>query len=301
MTADQQPCWICKSVNTRIWKNRNLSRELIPEDFKITDSRYGVTLSLLRCADCGFIFASSDEVHDLVRLYERLDDPDYEQGMDTRAIQMQWLLSIGKSEHPGAKSLLEIGSGSGLLLKEACLAGLDAVGVEPSRALVATAERINGVKVLQGTYPHPEIADRRFDLVYLVDVIEHVDRPLDLLKSCREALNAGGRLVVVTPDISSLAARALGKRWWHLRLAHVGYFDDQSMKHAAEAAKLRVVHTRRASWFFPLRYLLERAAVYLPLAPLNRWSHRVGALRNVYDRTVRVNLHDSTVFVMGQI
>ena len=105
-------------------------------------------------------------------------------------------------------------------------------------------------------------------------------------------------MVVVTPDISSLAARRSGKRWWHLRLAHVGYFDGTSMERAAEAAGLRIVHTERAVWFFPVRYLLERLAVYFPIAGLNRWSDRNPLLRRLYERTLRVNLHDSTVFFL---
>lgn len=295
--ASAKSCWICKSSNSKLWKPRNLDRELRPEDLQITDSRYGMTLTLLKCGECGFIFAEGKEVEALTALYEQLVDSDYEQGIENRALQMKWLIDIGLSQRPGAKSMLEIGSGVGLLIKEAQSRGLDAVGVEPSRSLVQAATQLTGVQLLQGIFPHPALAGRRFDIIYMVDVIEHVSDPVGLIQECGKALAPGGVLIVVTPDIGSMAAKILGHRWWHLRLAHVGYFDDRSMERAASAAGLKVLNRKRALWFFPVHYLAERVSVYLPVEPLVRMTKQ--PLRALYQRVVKVNLRDSTVFLLS--
>ena len=63
----------------------------------------------------------------------------------------------------------------------------------------------------------------------LVDVIEHVADPLALLRGARDYVAPGGLVLLVTPDVDSVAARLFGKRWWHLRLAHVGYFNRRSL------------------------------------------------------------------------
>ena len=64
-----------------------------------------------------------------------------------------------------------------------------------------------------------------------------------LLEHARQLLAPGGALLVVTPDFGSVARLLLRKRWWHFRLAHVGYFDARSLNQACTRARLRV--TRR--------------------------------------------------------
>lgn len=298
MSTSSATCRVCGSDKVSNWKSRNLDRDLAPADFKITDSQYGVTLTLHKCAACSFIFADASELGDLNDLYEKLDDPSYEEGAENRSIQMRWLLKLGLGSHPQARTLLEIGSGGGLLIAEAQKLGLEAIGVELSKSLVAAAERLNGVKLIQGIFPHPQLAGKSFDLVFVVDVIEHVENPVQLLADCAGALAPGGLLVVVTPDVSSVAAKVLGQRWWHFRLAHVGYFNNASMRKAADQAGLVIRSSRRTRWFFPVRYLAQRAAVYLPLGGINKKAEQVAPLRRLYDRIVPLNLFDSFAYLL---
>ncbi|MCH2127095.1 MAG: class I SAM-dependent methyltransferase [Pirellulaceae bacterium] len=290
-------CWVCGHAEAVLWKARNLERELLPEDFSITDRRYGVTLKLFQCQQCHFIYADGDEVSELITLYEQLEDESYEKTQPARALQMRWLLDRALKLHPQARSLIDIGAGAGLLVSEARQRGLEAVGVEPSRSLVDAARRIYGLQLSCGVFPHQELAQRRFDLIMLVDVIEHVSEPLQLLRHCQESLAEGGRLVVVTPDVSSLAARILGRRWWHLRLAHVGYFSSRTLQRAAKNAGLAEVRCFRAKWFFPVEYLAQRLESYLPIAWWNRLAIKLPLLRWCYRQVVPLNLRDSIVSI----
>jgi 2-polyprenyl-3-methyl-5-hydroxy-6-metoxy-1,4-benzoquinol methylase len=292
---------VCGSQHTTPWKPRSLERELRPEDFRITDLHYGATLALRHCGDCDFIFAEGEEVCSLVALYEQLSDPEYEQTQDTRRRQMRWLLDKVREFRPQARALLDVGAGTGLLVAQARGLGLDAIGVEPSHALVEAAATHNGVELLQGTFPHAKLQGRKFDVITLVDVIEHVSRPVELLRECAQALSPDGIVVAVTPDVRSIAARLLGKRWWHFRVAHVGYFSRRSMKAARRAAGLREISVFRAKWFFRVRYLAERLSRYLPLGWMNRRASRPGWMNRLYGRVVAVNLHDSTVIILARI
>ena len=65
-------CPVCQAGHLRFCRSRNLDRELTPEDVQITDSRYGVTLTLYRCADCTFVFADPAETPELIALYEQI-------------------------------------------------------------------------------------------------------------------------------------------------------------------------------------------------------------------------------------
>jgi SAM-dependent methyltransferase len=158
---------------------------------------------------------------------------------------------------------------------------------------VKTATEINGIEILHGVFPHPALSNRLFDLIFLVDVIEHVSDPVKLLRDCAESLSPIGLLLIVTPDVDSIAARILRQRWWHFRLAHVGYFGRISLERAVRAAGLSPVYLSRAKWFFSVGYLAERLAVYLPIHRLNRLASRVQLLRWFYARVIPLNLRDS--------
>jgi len=291
-------CWICGATGALHWKDRSIQRPLEPEDLQITDHRYGVTLSLLRCGECGFIFSNDKEVDELVSLYEKMSDPGYEESQEGRAQQMRWLLRKARRANPSARSLLDVGAGSGLLVAEAKCLGFNAIGVEPSHSLVKLARDLYQVDLLQGVFPHPMLSNHRFDVIFLVDIIEHVSTPLELLRHCAAALAPQGIIILVTPNVDSLAANLLGQRWWHFRLAHVGYFSHSSLLKAIERAELTVVKHFSAKWFFRVSYLAERLESYLPVSEFNRLCSKTVALRWLYDRVIPLNLHDSIVLVL---
>jgi len=292
------PCPVCGSTNVRPWKTRKIKEHITPEDLRITDARYGLTLPLVKCGECGFRFADTVGVERLTSLYERLTDPEYEEGHSSRLLQMRWLISLAREAHPDAKTALDVGAASGLLVAETQRAGFNALGIEPSRSLVEAARRHHGVKILPGVLPHPDLEGMRFDVIFLVDVIEHVSDPIDLLQCCADRLADRGILLIVTPDVSSFAARAFGSRWWHCRLAHVGYFNQKSLERAFERVDLHAFQWLRAKWFFSVDYLASRLESYLPVAWFNRIARRIGPLRWLYARIIPLNLLDSYVVLV---
>src|SRR5271166_1111685 len=152
-----QLCRVCGSGHVRFWRRRTLDRKLVPDDLRITDSRYGITLDLWKCKDCDFIQADGDEISELFELYSKLDDPTYESGRETRALQMQWVLEQGLNAHPSAATLLDVGAGTGLMVIAAKERNLEAIGVEPSHSLVAAGHAQNALskdELIQGTIPH---------------------------------------------------------------------------------------------------------------------------------------------------
>ena len=128
----------------------------------------------------------------------------------------------------------------------------------------------------------------------LVDVVEHVGDPVALLRACR-GHGSGGHLLVVTPDAASVAARWLGRRWWHLRLAHVGYFTRPTLTDALARAGLVAERWWRPGWVFEVGYLVERVGSYAPPAALGRPPHgKTSGPR----RTVPLNLYDSLAVIV---
>lgn len=281
-----EPCWICGSPDLALVRRGNLPAAIGPEAFRITDSAYGRTGDLYDCRACGFRQVRGLE--GVLDRYRAMDDPAYEATRAPRALQARRLLqALRKYRRDGR--LLDVGAGSGILVEAARGMGYAAEGVEPSEALQATAVR-HGLPVHLGVLPQADIAGP-YDLATVVDVIEHVPDPVGLMRSVREVLAPGGLCLVVTPDVGSLAARLLGARWWHYRVAHIGYFDRATLTRALEKAGFEIVEASRPTWYFPASYLGERALGYLPggrRLPVPSWLARV---------TLPLNLFDSLLFV----
>ena len=262
VTVDD-PCWICGNPGTTPCAEGAEVGTLTPDDLRISDKRYGLTLPLVRCDACGFVFAAHGSLPALTALYAQLDDAEYGASAVGRRRQMAHLLRWATAGLPRPARLLDVGAASGILVSEATALGFESVGVEPSRPLAERA-RADGLEVHDGVLPHPALDGATFDIVTLIDVIEHVDDPLGLLGMCRRHLAPGGRLVVVTPDLGSVAARVLGARWWHRRLAHVSYFDRGTLTAALRRSGLEPERWGRPRWYFPAEYLFTRVLQYVP-------------------------------------
>jgi 2-polyprenyl-3-methyl-5-hydroxy-6-metoxy-1,4-benzoquinol methylase len=288
-------CWVCGGTRTHEAFQGLRSGAVVADDLKVTDARYGLCWRMVRCASCGLVFADPPPETDLEQAYADLEDPEYEEGNEYRLLQMRRLMwSITRRRSSG--TLLDVGAGTGLLVRAAQEAGFQAIGVEPSRRAATAARSLNGVEVLQGVLPHAGLGDARFDVITAVDVIEHVMNPVGLLRTMVGYLAPGGLLVVTTPDVSSWAPRVLGRRWWHCRLAHVCFFDPGSMQEAAERASLTIVGKERQLWWFSVEYLANRVGGLVPV--LGRVTSRVvRALPSAVGRQlVPLNLMDSWVY-----
>jgi SAM-dependent methyltransferase len=253
------PCWVCDSQKMEFAKGSNIPETLNSEAFSITNSYYGTTGEIQRCKNCGFLQCS--ELENVLKFYEESEDPLYEEGRTARALQADRLLKVvQKYQHQGR--LLDIGSGSGILVEQAIKMGYSAEGIEPSKWLQGQAQKY-GLPIYLGTFPHPDLTGP-YDVVTLIDVIEHVPNPVNLLSNIYNVLSEKGVLVVETPEVGSLMARILGWKWWHFRIFHIGYFNRKTLKMALDKAGFRQIGIKRPTWYFTADYLFERLLRYLP-------------------------------------
>lgn len=280
--SDSVACWICGANSWRLFKESSLHGQISSDDFKITDARYGHTGQIDQCQACGF--KQVKDVDSVLRFYESLEDSAYDQNREQRGLQARKIIEAVRKHKKGGR-LLDVGAASGILLEQAAKLGFDGEGVEPSRSLAKRA-MASGLKVHLGIFPHPQIVGP-YDVITLVDVIEHVPNPIPLLRDIANHLKPDGVGVVTTPDVESFIARMLGPRWWHFRVAHIGYFSRATLEKALVAAGLEVVEVTSPAWYFTYDYAWERAMVYVP-----RFL-RFRLPKFLREATIRVNFHDS--------
>lgn len=88
-------------------------------------------------------------------------------------------------------------------------------------------------------------SNRKFNLILLLNLIEHVDDPVAVLAKMRSLLAPGGQILVKTPNHDSLDARMFrGRSWGGLHCPrHWVLFTPESFERAATSAGLRVERT----------------------------------------------------------
>jgi SAM-dependent methyltransferase len=252
-------CPACASADIRRYKKGTFSGPLTQDEIKITDNQYGKTWDLSICSDCGHIFANPNPTPAyLAFLYGQVEDPLYEDETAGRRRNFLRILRHLEKLGPEKGPLFDVGAATGILLDLARRRGWEPAGIEPSSWAVRAAADKHGLDLIEGTLETASLPEDRYAAVTMVDFIEHTPLPFEAVRKARAILRPAGILVLVTPDIHSRAARLAGRRWWHLRPAHLAFFSRKSLEALLRRAGFSVVAERRYAWTFSAHYLLSR-------------------------------------------
>jgi len=114
----------------------------------------------------------------------------------------------------GEKGLLvDVGCGGGLLLRMLRERGLPVLGLETSIPAATSAWKRNGVAVVCGDLSKSPIERGTCAAVTMFHVLEHLHDPVSYLRSARDLLVPGGRLVVQVPNASCWQFLMFGDHW----------------------------------------------------------------------------------------
>jgi SAM-dependent methyltransferase len=109
--------------------------------------------------------------------------------------------------------LLEIGCGTGDLLKVLENEGWDVEGLEVSTYAVRLAREQCAGRIAEGTLDDLPDEAGPYDAIVMKHAIEHLPSPATALERCRDHLRPGGRIFLWTPNADSLEASLLGRYW----------------------------------------------------------------------------------------
>ena len=155
---------------------------------------------------CGSLNAEVSET-DLPRYGKSYEQASFEAPDAVRRSLAESVETLGEYRQLGR--WVDIGFGEGALLAEAERLGWQCAGTELSApSLRFGASRGWDVRERPDSWP-----DHSFDVVSLMEVLEHVIDPEALLRGAIRLLRPGGALVGTTPNIESLNFRILGIGW----------------------------------------------------------------------------------------
>jgi len=147
-------------------------------------------------------------------------------------------------------SILEIGFGSGNLLLKFLKKGYKVHGIEAEYLQIDICKPVKKYGTLYfGKAEDIQLAKEKFDLIYGIHVIEHLDDPIVIFKKCYSALKKGGGLYFITPNSISGGLTIFRDKWWNLEdPTHIRFFSPQSINIMLNRAGFREIETRIPVW-----------------------------------------------------
>lgn len=154
-----------------------------------------------------------------------------------RATVFDDLIQLPKTE---VRTILDIGAGSGRLLKRLNSAGYSVVGIETDPQ--ANSFKL-GLPVYQGTAETipDQVQGQQFDAVVLSHVLEHCLDPIAVLKNVYQLLRPRGYFICEVPNNDALGCKMAGVTWFMLDAPrHLNFFTPASLVSALEKSDFEV-------------------------------------------------------------
>ena len=128
--------------------------------------------------------------------------------------------------------LLEIGCGDGHFLQMARdNFHFEVFGVELDPETSEYARTKRGLaNIKTGAFENIYYSENLFDIVYMNDVLEHLQNPHQILVECYKILKKGGLIVINVPNVDGLIYRFVGeKHTCVFGFEHLNFFSDKTL------------------------------------------------------------------------
>lgn len=197
-----------------------------------------------KCRRCGVVFIEPEAAPaDIARVYDHYYDRASFQTTSTVAASLERLVRSAE-EFRQTGRWLDFGYGEGGILAVAQGRGWLCYGIELSGQALEHG-RSRGWTVASDPSSDQRFEPGTFDVVSMIELLEHVPAPAQILRSAAPWLRPGGLLYLTTPNVQSLNGRLLGLAWSVVSPPeHVVLWTASALRNALAAAGFRVVRVR---------------------------------------------------------
>lgn len=233
LTQEQVKCALCGDDNTHLLYSIPLQTKVLSSIW-VKGERVAVneTATIVACRRCGLHYVNPRWVLDAT-VTGYTDAMEQQYFADTYAVRQQtyqqFVRRLPEWLGRDVQRLLDIGCGDGVLLEAANAVGITCAGTELSSNLQQLLrEKYQGRIEIWDTAE--AIPTNNFDVITLINVIEHVAAPYELLATLANKLSDDGILFVHTPNVGGLPARLQGAQWAQIEpLGHLYYFSARTL------------------------------------------------------------------------
>jgi SAM-dependent methyltransferase len=167
-------------------------------------------------------------------------------------------------------NFLDVGSSFGGFLNRAKLLGFQVYGVEVSKYSSDYAiER--GIDTFCGTFLNNPYPDDFFNVITLIEVIEHLENPRDVFQKLYNQLQKNGLLVIQTANFEGQQAKSSGSDYHYYLPGHLYYYS----KSILERILLKLGFSKTIMYYgvdFPLiSKLLKSRGSFQKIGDYTKW------------------------------
>jgi len=193
--------------------------------------RYHAT-GLVKCANCGFVFSKWIPTEKyLIEFYNAY--PEYQHWNDITSSRYRELL-VSFEKYRQTNNLLEVGSGEGFFLDEAKAKNWNVYGIEFIDRFIERC-RQRGMVMHRGKLDVSNYAENSMDIIIWIEVIEHINDPVNELKKFSKLLRKGGIVYLTTPNFNSFTRLILKEKLNLISYPnHLAYYTKSSMNYLFE-------------------------------------------------------------------
>jgi SAM-dependent methyltransferase len=217
--------------------------------YNASDILYGKpgTYPVVRCQSCTLSYVSPRPTPEALGAHYPRDYISYSSSDDSPALARPFIRQLERSTSQRRIRLIErargrilpetqivdVGCGLNQLLEEVLrVRGAVGQGVDMDETMVQRALR-RGMPVTQSTFSEAKLETGRYDLVTMMEYLEHDPWPLSTLREARRVLRPGGHLAIEIPHVDGLPARFFKQHWANLDAPrHLVFFDRTTLRRA---------------------------------------------------------------------
>jgi 2-polyprenyl-3-methyl-5-hydroxy-6-metoxy-1,4-benzoquinol methylase len=170
---------------------------------------------------------------------------------------------------PDDARILDVGCGDGFhlnLLKQYGEKSWTLEGIDLDKRAVEMARK-TGLKIHLGTIEDLDLPENYYDLAFMIQTVEHVEKPDAILRAEKRILKPGGKLVIVTDNTDSIDFGLFKKSYWggyHFP-RHWNLFNRKSLTKLAEKVGFEVAdlttQVSPVNWVYSIHnWLVDRRA-----------------------------------------
>lgn len=182
---------------------------------------------LLQCKSCGFVFCEKIPTpSELQEYYSHYGLNQYLSPITVKRYH-EWLDHFEQFRKTG--NILDVGCANGLFLTEAKKRGWIVYGTEYGDAQIKNGES-RGIFMKQGPLDEATFPNIQFDVITSIEVIEHINNPLEEIKHIHRMLRQGGLFFCTTPNFNALSRYYLGDAYNIINYPeHLSYYTPKTI------------------------------------------------------------------------
>ena len=225
-------CNMCGSSPAR---HRILGQRLNQSQGFDPESKVGVSITVLKCRDCGLIFSNPQPVPFDIQDHYGVPAEDYWRpeyfAVDQKYFAHQIVTTKTLSQFKEGMKALDIGAGLGKCMISLENAGYDVYGFEPSvpfRQKAIEEMKISSDKLKLGMIEEVDYPDSFFDFITFGAVLEHLYDPAAAIQKSLKWLKPGGLIHIEVPSSNYLIPKIFN---FYFGLGDSNYVNNLSPMH----------------------------------------------------------------------